>query len=377
MSTQLATRCRHCERALAIDESLVGKAVRCPACRQAFTVPTGNASEISTAGRNGGSLPELRSAASRNGHEPPTSVSGRIARFELRRLLGEGGFGIVYLAWDPVLERDVALKIPKHVPGRSLAARGFLSEARSAARLRHPGIVAVHESGEADGHCYIVTDYISGETLATRLSGERPPLKVAARWVAQLADALAYAHSENIVHRDVKPQNVILDAHEQPRIMDFGLAKLIGAEASLASVDGHVVGTPAYMSPEQARGAPIDQRTDVFAMGVVFWELLSGQRLFRRQANYLTLAAVVEDEAPALASLGVDLGAATPALDRILGRALSKRRDDRHAGIDELAAEIAHVAERAGWDTRAWTLQTRVRQLLSELAPSRPATAKP
>jgi serine/threonine protein kinase len=265
-------------------------------------------------------------------------------------------------------------------------------EGALAAELRHPNVARVFDVGAVGGRPYIAMEYVPGADLAHLIERARPGQiepGCALRIGLDVCAALAHVHEArardgrtwHVVHGDVTPTNILVSTSGVAKLIDFSVAVLRDAAAERAEIatgpgtdvahGSTVRGTYAYMSPEQARGEPIDQRTDVFALGVVLWELLSGRRLFRRQANYLTLAAVVEDEAPALASVGVDLGAATAALDRILGRALAKRRDDRHAHIGELAAELTDTAERAGWDTRAWTLQTRVRQLLSELAPTR------
>jgi serine/threonine-protein kinase len=288
-------------------------------------------------------------------------------------------------------------------------------EGALAAELRHPNVARVFDVGVVGGRPYIAMEYVPGADLAHLRERARPGKLApgcAVRIGLDVCAALAHVHEArardgrtwHAVHGDVTPTNILVSTSGVAKLIDFSVAVLRdtateradiapAAGDALAAGDAPVAGdapaagdalaagdaahgstvrgTYAYMSPEQARGEPIDQRTDVFALGVVLWEILSGQRLFRRQANYLTLAAVVEDEAPALASLGVDLGAATPALDRLLGRALAKRREDRHAQIAELAAELADTAEHAGWDTRPWTLQTSVRQLLSELSIAR------
>jgi serine/threonine protein kinase len=262
-------------------------------------------------------------------------------------------------------------------------------EGALAAQLRHPNVARVFDVGAVGGRPYIAMEYVPGADLAHLIERARPGKLepgCALRIGLDVCAALAHVHEArardgrtwHVVHGDVTPTNILVSTGGVAKLIDFSVAVLRDAAADRAGATppaggddapgSTVRGTYAYMSPEQARGEPVDQRTDVFALGVVLWELLSGKRLFRRQANYLTLAAVVEDEAPALASVGVDLGAVTPALDRILGRALAKRRDDRHAQISELAAELAEVSERASWDTRAWTLQTSVRQLLSELS---------
>jgi serine/threonine protein kinase len=263
-------------------------------------------------------------------------------------------------------------------------------EGELAAQLRHGNVARVFDVGAVGGRPYIAMEYVPGADLAHLVERVQPGTLepgCAVRVALDVCAALAHAHEPrvrddrawHVVHGDVTPTNVLVSTGGVAKLIDFSVAVLREAAAGrpgdvAAGADrpgATVRGTYAYMSPEQARGEPIDPRTDVFALGVVLWELLSGRRLFRRQANYLTLAAVVEQPAPTLADIDIDLGSVTPALDRILGRALAKRREDRYPAITELAAELADAAERASWDTRAWTLQSRVRQLLSERARSR------
>jgi serine/threonine protein kinase len=338
-------------------------------------------------------------------------MSSQFGPFWMLRRIGQGDLAEVFVAVRAAGDEDshpgAAPVAPELRPGSLVAVKRIwremtrypevhqllAEEGALAAELRHPNVTRVFEVGAVGGRPYIAMEYVPGADLAHLVERARPG-KIepgcAIRIGLDVCAALAHVHEGraregrtwHVVHGDVTPANILVSTGGVAKLIDFSVAVLRDAAAERTELatgagtdvaNGSTVrGTYAYMSPEQARGEPIDQRTDVFALGVVLWELWSGRRLFRREANYLTLAAVVEDEAPALASVGVDLGAATAVLDRILGRALAKRRDDRHAHIGELAAELADAAERAGWDTRPWTLQTRVRQLLSELAPTRP-----
>ena len=247
-------------------------------------------------------------------------------------------------------------------------------EGELAVQLEHPNVAKVHEVGAVGDRPYIAMEFVPGSDLAHLIERIRPGKLApgpAVRVVLDMCAALGYVHQAHdrdgrplrVVHGDVTPTNILVSTSGVVKLIDFSVAV---SDVRGSGPDNTVRGTYAYMSPEQARGQPIDQRTDVFALGVVLWELLAGRRLFRRQANYLTLAAVVEDDVPPLASLeDVDMGDQATEVDRILSRALAKRREDRYDSTDELAQELRPVAERLGWDLRTWTLRSTVRGLLS------------
>ena len=244
------------------------------------------------------------------------SGSAAIGRFQILELLGRGAFGEVYKARDPQLDRFVAVKIPRaEYFTTPEEGHRFLREARSAAGLRHPGIVQVHEIAHQGNLPYIVSDYIEGLTLADLISGGRPAFRESAELVAQLADALDYAHRQKVIHRDIKPSNILsfpplgrggqggslgqtssATAQFTPYLTDFGLARRDEGEITV-TIDGQVLGTPAYMSPEQAAGdhAKVDGRSDVYSLGVVLYELLSGELPFRGNRRML-LHQVLNDE---------------------------------------------------------------------------------
>jgi eukaryotic-like serine/threonine-protein kinase len=239
-----------------------------------------------------------------------TAALGTQYRFE--RELGRGGMGVVYLARDLALDRPVAIKVvhPELTANRTIAAR-FLAEARTVARLRHPGIVAVHTAGEVDGHLYYVMDYLAGETLRQRLAREGPlPAAVAGRIAAAVAEALDAAAAAGVVHRDLKPENILLEGPpDAPRALlaDFGIARL--AEGSgVHTGPGAVMGTPAYMSPEQAAGDEVDGRSDLYSLGIVTYEMLAGAPPFAGP-HRVVISKQILDPPPPLAATRPDLPA--------------------------------------------------------------------
>ena len=276
----------------------------------------------------------------------------RLGPYEIVAPLGAGGMGEVYRARDTRLGRDVAIKVlPAEYAADAERLRRFEREARATAALDHPNILAVFDTGTHDGMPYIVEQLLEGESLRVRLDRGSPPIGETVAIADQLARGLAAAHEKHIVHRDLKPENVIITRDGVAKILDFGLAKLIEA-APLADADtlseapsgataaGRVLGTLAYMAPEQVRGQPVDPRADIFALGVVLYELLSGSRPFRG-GTWTDTAAAILKEGPAPLPPGV------PApLRGIVDRCLEKRREDRYQSARELSHDLeATLAE--------------------------------
>jgi eukaryotic-like serine/threonine-protein kinase len=279
------------------------------------------------------------------------SPGTRLGRYEIVSALGAGGMGEVYRARDVQLGRDVAVKIISAAPDQVSLAR-FEREARAAAALSHPAVLAVYDTGSHEGLPFIVTELLEGETLRARLARGPLALRAALGLAVQLAHGLAAAHSRGIVHRDLKPENLFLTSDGAAKILDFGLAKLVqpigsstaastAATASQVTADGTVLGTAAYMSPEQASGGAADHRADQFAFGAVLFELFTGQRPFQRATVHETLAAILRDEPPGLTALRPDLPASA---GRIVDRCLSKDPRGRYESTRDLALALEEVA---------------------------------
>lgn len=264
------------------------------------------------------------------------ALPAAIGRFQIRRLLGQGAFGRVYRAYDPNLDRDVALKVPKFAGERPDLLERFYREARAAARLRHPHIVAVHDAGRIGEALYIASEFVDGVTLQQRLELGRPAIRAAAQWIRDLAAGLAYAHGMGVTHRDIKPANVMLAQNERAMLTDFGLAKR--AEDESMTVEGMILGTPAYMSPEQARGDQrrVGPKSDQYSLGVMLYELFTGQRPFSGTMQEV-IRQIEGVEPPAPRRLNPDLPAD---LEAVCLKAMAKAPADRYGDCDELAADL-------------------------------------
>jgi serine/threonine-protein kinase len=276
-------------------------------------------------------------------------IGARLGPYEIVAPIGAGGMGEVYRARDTRLGRDVAIKVlPAEFAEDAERLRRFEREARATAALSHPNILEVHDVGTFEGVPYLVEELLEGESLKERIERGALPASEAIGVAVQIARGLAAAHEKGIVHRDLKPANVFLTKHGAVKILDFGLAKLVenvavGEADTLthaptgATEFGRVLGTVAYMAPEQARGMPVDQRADVFAFGVVLYEMVAGERPFRGATATDTVAAILKEEPPALpASVPRDLVA-------VIGRCLAKEPEKRYSGGSEVLSALAAV----------------------------------
>jgi Tol biopolymer transport system component len=305
-----------------------------------------------------GAAPELRrevEALLQHDEAPATrtliGAGAQLGPYKLEAQLGAGGMGEVFRATDTRLHRTVAIKILPHDkvadPERK---RRFLQEARAASALNHPNIVTLHDIASDSGIDYLVMEFVPGASLDKLITPKGLPLAEASNYAQQIASALAAAHAAGIVHRDVKPANVMVTSESQVKVLDFGLAKLTERvpgpegetqtqESSLTEA-GTVMGTVGYMSPEQASARPLDHRTDIFSLGVVLYEMIGGKRPFRGKSQVETLHAIIHDPAPALAAV-------PPRLAEIIDKALEKDPKERYQSAGDLAVDLRRLGRAA------------------------------
>ena len=275
--------------------------------------------------------------------------------YEVIASIGAGGMGEVFRARDTRLNRDVAIKVlPKEFANEPDRLRRFQQESKTLAALNHPNILTIHDAGVQEGRPYLVSELLEGKTLREELNGGALVLRKATDYALQIAHGLAAAHSRGIIHRDLKPENIFITKDGRVKILDFGLAKL--QENFKSHIDeaaptlvqttepGRVMGTPAYMSPEQVRGEVADHRSDIFSFGCVLYEMLSGRRAFRRDTSVQSMNAVLSEDPPDLGTANTD---APPLLERVVHRCLEKDPDLRFQSARDLAFSIEASSSRA------------------------------
>jgi Tol biopolymer transport system component len=281
----------------------------------------------------------------------PFAAGDHLGPYEILAPLGAGGMGEVYRARDPRIGRDVAIKVlPTAYAGDPDRLRRFEQEVRAAGALNHPNVLTIFDVGSHEQSPYIVSELLEGETLRARMGGEALPLRKAIDYARQTAHGLAAAHAKGIVHRDLKPENLFLTSDGRVKILDFGLAKLIQPEAAgsgtgatltldAATEPGAVLGTMGYMSPEQVGARPADHRADIFSLGAILYEMLSGRRAFRGESAVETMHAILKAEPPELA--------VPPALERIVRRCLEKSPEERFQSASDLGFALEALSTSA------------------------------
>ena len=332
MKTKL---CSECGRPIA-PENLLGT---CPACMmKAGLAPTAPATiPVSPDAFVESPETETKDFA-------PGARLGYFGDYELLEEIARGGMGIVFKARQSSLKRIVAVKMIR-TGGLADAAEiaRFRTEAQAAAQLQHPHIVAIHEIGEHGGRQYFSMDFVDGKNLAQIAAGRPVPPQSAAEWLKAIAGAVQFAHQRGVLHRDLKPQNIMVDTEDRPRVTDFGIAKILGGDSTLTRTDA-VIGSPSYMSPEQARGRNdlVGPASDVYSLGAILYELLTGRPPFRGKSPVDTLSQVVNDEPPPPRSLNPD---APVDLESICLKCLEKNAARRYPSARELEADLGRFLD--------------------------------
>ena len=280
-------------------------------------------------------------------------IGQTLSHFRILRKIGEGGMGVVYEAEDVELQRRVALKVLRRdFLGKEDRRQRFLREARTAAQITHPHIATVYEVGEDDGETFIAMEFVEGQNLRQRIGGKPLPIDEAMRLAVQVAEGLAAAHEAQIVHRDLKPENVMIGPDGRARILDFGLAKPLeqpnpeDSDATVAiSGEGRILGTVAYMAPEQARGLEVDGRSDHFSFGITLYEMLTGKPAFQGDTPSDTLTHILRDNPVPGIELNPEI---PPELERILEKCLEKNPDDRYQDTRDLVVDLRRLVRDSG-----------------------------
>jgi len=277
-------------------------------------------------------------------------IGQRVAHYQILEQLGRGGMGVVYRATDLKLERQVALKfLPDVLAMTSGALDRFTREARSAAALNHPHICTIYEIGEHDGRPFIAMELLEGRTLADQIGGRPLPIGLSIDIALQVAGALDAAHASGIIHRDIKPANIFVTGSGVAKILDFGLAKSVAAapagspdgattadEGNLTGI-GSTLGTVAYMSPEQARGQELDGRSDIFSLGLVLYEMVTGRQAFAGETTAVVFDGILNRTPQAPSEINSDV---PPDLERIVAKAIAKNRDERYQRASDMAVDL-------------------------------------
>lgn len=286
-----------------------------------------------------------------------------IAGYTIEGSLGEGGMGVVYRAVDPTLDRRLAVKVIRSAHLSAAAKERFLREARAASRLNHPNIVTVYAAGEEDGHPYLAMEFVEGRTLRAIIDEGPVPWDQATAWTCDILDALHRLHGEGIVHRDLKPENIMVTTEGIVKLMDFGIAHM--AQSETLTQEGAAVGTVYYMSPEQGAGKKADARSDLFSMGAVLHQMLTGEYPFAGDHPMAIMYSITNLPAKPLAQCGVK---APDALQAVLDRAMAKNRDERYAAAAAFRDALSEIRRRElGLGSEGAAARARTRFLLAAI----------
>ncbi|HUM02461.1 MAG TPA: serine/threonine-protein kinase [Thermoanaerobaculia bacterium] len=300
----------------------------------------------------------------------------RIGRYEILRVLGKGAMGVVYLARDPQIERELALKTIRfdHAEGSfnpEEAKARFLKEAKISGRLQHPHIVTIFDVGEDGGMLYLAMEYVPGGSLSQRLADpDSLSLYDRVRVIAEVAEALGHAHERGVLHRDVKPANVLLTPHLDAKVTDFGIGKLLAGDSDLTST-GQMVGSPAYMSPEQIKGEKLDARTDIFSLGVVLYQAITLRKPFPADTLTTLVYQILHEEPPDPQALRADL---PPEYSPIVKKCLAKKREERYTTATEVAGDLRAALGEAPVTRTSGLAASRVEAIRAQAGPSEAVT---
>jgi len=278
-------------------------------------------------------------------------IGKKLGAYEIIAPLGEGGMASVYQAYQASMERNVALKVLPHSLAKDpqFVAR-FQNEARIIAKLIHPYILPIHDYGEAEGYPYLVMPFIRSGTLGTLMQAGPFPLARARQFITQIADALDHAHSQGIIHRDLKPANILVDERGNCLLTDFGIAKLVQEGTEKITATGALIGTPAYMSPEQGRGEAVDERTDIYTLGVILYEMVTGRAPFKAETPVAVMLKHIQEAIPSPRMVNPEV---PQAVEQVIIKALAKDPAERFATAGELAHALRAALPEDTWPRAA------------------------
>lgn len=260
--------------------------------------------------------------------------------------LGAGGMAAVYKAYQPSVDRFVAIKVlPQHFAKDQQFVQRFEREAKVLAKLQHPNILPVYDYGQTDGYTYLVMSFVESGDLSELMQGKKLPLPEIGRIITQVGDALDYAHAQGVVHRDIKPSNILVDQRGNCLLTDFGLAKMVAGTSEKLTATGFVVGTPAYMAPEQGLGEPADGRSDIYALGIILYELMTGQVPFQAETPIAVVMKHIHD--PLISPRNFQTDISEP-VERVILKALAKNPEDRFTTAGEMVAAFQAAINTAG-----------------------------